>query len=762
MEKVSYKNRKKEVNELTQLILNNENKIIIYHSEEGYGNTAFISRIQYLLQTTKSLQILSAELSPQSTNPIQIITKNIVCKDNELYHNLQMFSDEENGIYTIPFSLSTIIKDLTQSETIASLFSEKEAAPIYTGFYQDRLKENFFKLISSLSAQKRIVFFIDNIQYIDNESVYELNSLIKKNNITFVLFKSGDSKNFEKFYYETEYVVPSIEIDFPAPNVKYAQELAKIYDRNLSKAEANHLIIESQKNIRKLLFLIRKSSSSHALSDLEFQLLKIMFFYDDYLSQEDLLQICNLSPYSSIFTNKIIADGLNKLEGNNYIYSVLSISEHKKVYKSLSHYKPQIDIADKVIICKSLLQFYYEKEKIDYKHLIHAFEIATDLKEKNKQLVFAAKIVKTALQMGYIIKDDIIEVLSKDETYNSMLLAGTYYFCNANYKNAKYILEKLLNENENRSLKIMYAIALNRCREHFEAKNLLLTLIQSSENIDELSILVTFLISNYVHSGNLDKAKEVFEKYNQKLKASRKYPYFLRNAATIFGFKKAYNLRSTAKTLFKELDDLFGYYTTIVNMSAYYIKTDVDYAINQIQMSYEELQQYNAQQIHLAANNLGICYLFKENYLQAMKYFNLSIEIAKTIMPITYASINLSNVYIKMGKDKEAYNCIHKLETQVRRSNLPRLKARFYYQSAFVNYIKGDFDTASKEINLARANSYSTATKKYFSSVSFLSEKIKDRVVYSEDMWNNLFSPCYLEYWIINSIDVLDNNFLPF
>ena len=123
MENISYKNRTKEVNELTQLILRNENKIIIYHSKEGYGNTAFISRIQYLLKTTKSLQILSAELSLENTNPVQIITKNIVCKNNELYHNLQMFSDKENGIYTIPFSLSTIIKDLTQSETLASLFS---------------------------------------------------------------------------------------------------------------------------------------------------------------------------------------------------------------------------------------------------------------------------------------------------------------------------------------------------------------------------------------------------------------------------------------------------------------------------------------------------------------------------------------------------------------------------------------------------------------------------------------------------------------
>lgn len=486
-----------------------------------------------------------------------------------------------------------------------------------------------------------------------------------------------------------------------------------------------------------------------------------MVLYDDYLSQKELLQLCHIGPYGAIFTNKIVVDCLKKLEANNYVFSVLSISEQKKIYKPLSHCKPQIDIADKVIIYRSLLQFYCKKEKVDYKHLIHAFEIATELKEKDKQLIFAIKIVKTALQMGYIVNDNVINVLAKDEAYTSRMLTGIYFFCNANYQNAKYILEMLLFEKENRSLRVMYAISLNRCREHLEAENLFLSLIQSYDNIDELSILVTFLISNYVHSGNLNKAKETFEKYDDQLQSSRKYPYFLRNSATIFGFEKAYNLRSTAKNLFMEMNDQFGYYTTIVNMSAYYIKTDVDYAVKQIQMSYEELQQYNAQQIHLAANNLGICYLCKDNYLQAMKYFNLCIEIAKTIMPITYASINLSNMYIKMGKDKDAYECIHKLEMRVNSSNLPRLKARFYYQAAFVNYIKGDFDTASKNIDLARANSYSTATKKYFSSMSFLSQKISDRIIYSEDMWDNLFSPCFLEYWTINSIDVLDNNLLP-
>lgn len=762
MENVLYKNRTKEVNELIQLIMKNEHKIIIYNSNEGYGNTAFISRIQYILQSTKTLQILSAELSPHNTNPVQIITKNIVCKDHELYHNLQLFSNEENGIYTIPLSLSTIIKDLTQSETLAALFSEKEALPIYTGFYKDRLKENFFKLASHISEKKRIIIFIDNIQYMDNESIYELNSLIRKTNITFVLFKSGDSKNFEKFCYEIEYLVPSIEVDFPEPNIKYVQELAKIYDRNLSKTEADYLIAESKKNIRKLLYLIRRSNYNYTLGDFELELLKIMTLYDDYVSRDELFQICSFGPYSTFFSQEIVQDSLNKLEMNNYISSILSITEQKKKYKVSSHYYPKINIADKVIINRSLLHFYYNQKKINFKQLNHAFTIAIELKERDKQLFFSIKIVKEALQMGYRVENLVIEILREHGDYNEKLLAGTYLFCNANYQNAKSIFEILILQNTNRSLEVMYAITLNRCREHTRAEQSLNSLIQSSENIDELTILVTFLISNYVHSGDIKKAESIFEQYYNKLKSSIKYPYFLRNSATIFEFEKAYNLRNTAKRLFKESDDMFGYYTTIINTSAYYIKSDIDYALNQILMAFEELQQYNAQQIYLAANNLGICYFFKNKYMQAIKYFNLSIEIAKTIMPITYASINLSNIYIKIGEIQKAYECISELYEEVTNSNLPRLKARYYYQSALVDYIKGNFDTASEKCKLAKSYSISTATKRYFSALFFLSEKIEKEIEYSDAFLDELFSPCYLEYWTINSIDILDNDFLSF
>ena len=59
MKNVAYKNHKKEINELVDLLLNGKEQIILYNSHEGYGNTSFIGRCQYILHKTLKLQLFA-------------------------------------------------------------------------------------------------------------------------------------------------------------------------------------------------------------------------------------------------------------------------------------------------------------------------------------------------------------------------------------------------------------------------------------------------------------------------------------------------------------------------------------------------------------------------------------------------------------------------------------------------------------------------------------------------------------------------------
>lgn len=760
MKSVAYKNHKREINELVELLLNGKEQIILYNSHEGYGNTSFIGRCQYILHKTPKLQLFCAELSLQETNPLHFIIKNIVSKEGAIYQQMQLFTDEEYGVTSIPLA-SSIVKDITQSDTLAALFDTKSAPPIYTGFYQDRLKDIFFQLINKIAKYKKVILFIDNAQFIDNESIYELLSLLNNPQITLVLFKTGEGKYFEKFYFETKYNFSGIEISFPEPDIEYVKELSSIYNKKISTSEADLLLYKSQKNVRKLLYYLRMPKTNTNLDDLEQQILKIMYIYNDYICENELILICNAGPYSGIYTNELIKSILQKLEEINYISSITNFTDKEKKYKFIKEYVPNIDIADKLTINKSLLQFYCKKGMLDYSQLNHAWEISSFLHDNIKLEYFSCQIVKTALEYGFTVKQDVITVVKKIKDKKTQLLVAVFLFCNAEYKQARNILESIPEYMENRSINVMFAIILNRCREHSVAEEKFIQLIKTSHDLNELAILVTFLISNHVHSNKLHKAREIFYKYQPRVQESKKYPYFLRNAATIFESTQAYELRNSAKIIFKKENDLFGYYSTIINMSSYLINNKPkDYATKQVLMAFEGLQQFNASQIHLAANNLGVCFLLSNNHLQAIKYLQLAIANAKTIMPITYATINLSNMYLKMQKFEDAYECMASLYNEVENSSIPRLKTRFYLHFAILHYVKGNYLKSQESYNKALRYSKSVVSTKINVIINLLKDRIKHKIPYENSLWPEIYLPCFLEYWTINSIDILSKDIL--
>lgn len=763
MKNVAYKNHDIEINELINLLLENKTQVILYNSHEGYGNTAFIQRIMYLLHVTDKYKLLYAELSSSAQNPLHEATKNIICKKGDLYQRIQFFSDEQNGSQDIPLILTSLVKDLTQSETISSLLKPQESIPIYAGFYQDRLKQNFFDLIHIITEEQKVFFFIDNIQYMDNDSLYELQALLQNAKITLILFKSGGGEFFDKFHDEIKYKFSEIELSFPEPDINYVQKLATIYNKTISEYEAAAMLSESQKNVRKILCNLRKPETVNTNLMLEDQLLKIIILYDDYMTCDELLKVCSYTPYFTIITENDVNNCIKSMENKGLLQVLTILETRKNQYKAISNIHIPIDVADNVVISKALSDYYNScSEILDYRHLCHAWSINKSLNYNNRMNIIAKRIMSIALKMGYTVPNPLIEYAKQQRDINIKILCATFLFCNANYQQAKALLEAILLQNEHRTLKVMYAISLNRCREHERAEHELLSLIESSNNIDEITILVSFLISNHIHSRKLNAAKELYKKYVHELKTSKKYPYFLRNAATIFDTTTAYTLRSSALKYFELSNDLFGYYSTTVNMTSYLIKHEtITYAISTIQKAFDTLQQYNASQIHLAANNLGICYLYAQDDINALKYLSLCFEKAKSIMPKGYSAINLSAFFLKKKQFDIAHFYLEKLHKEIRDSKLARLKAHFYLQCAFVEYANGNSPQANAAIINTQKYCSSAESSNLYAIVITIKSNLANNIPYSDEMFNSLFVPCFLEYWTINSIDALSDDFLP-
>ncbi len=762
MENVVYKNHETEINELINLLLNKKNQIILYNSHEGYGNTAFIQRIMYLLHTTPDYQILYAELTPSEQNPLHKVTQNIVSKKEKLYQRLQFFSDEQNCSQEIPITLSAVIKDITNSETLAALFSPQESIPIYAGFYQDRLKHNFFDLVHIITRQQRVIFFIDNIQFMDNDSFYELQALLQNPAITLVLFKSGEGHVFDKFYDEIKYKFSEVELNFPEPDIVYVQKLATLYHKTLSEYEAASILSENKGNIRKILCNMRKPENSDSNLMLEDQLIKIIILYNDYITQQELLQICSYTPYEGIISEEEISVCIKNIANKGLLQSITVLETRNIQYKPVSDIDISIDIADKMIISRALSNYYEHCDNLDYKHLCHAWHLNASINLMNRNKCLTYKVLLYALRMGYRVPNEILQYAKQQKDLNSKILTATFLFCNANYLSAKNLLEEILIDNDHRSFQVMHAISLNRCRYHDLAETKLSNLIETSHNIDEKTILVSFLISNCIHSRKLNQAKSLYEKYKDELKVSKKYPYFLRNAATVFDALTAYQLRSNALKYFKESNDFFGYYSTTINMTNYFLHHEsVEYTISIIQKAFNELQQYNANQIHLAANNLGVCYLYAKDYLNAIKYLSLCFEKAQSIMPKGYAAINLSAIFLQKKQYAKAHGYLDIISDEIRKSKLARLKAHYYLQCSLEEYVNGNFMQANAAIINTGKYCSQTENITVYKAVNFIKNNMGNNILYDEKMFSSMFVPCLLEYWTINSIDVLSEDFLP-
>lgn len=74
----------------------------------------------------------------------------------------------------------------------------------------------------------------------------------------------------------------------------------------------------------------------------------------------------------------------------------------------------------------------------------------------------------------------------------------------------------------------LFAVLLNRCRKHKKAEKILTCLAEDPNNY----VLKAFLISNYIHTEQLDKARKLYKIEKNNLKdtsADKNAGYFFRN-----------------------------------------------------------------------------------------------------------------------------------------------------------------------------------------------------------------------------------------
>lgn len=764
MKHIAYADRKKDVNAAISFLLSENEKFICYRTEPGYGVTAFFHRICYLLQSTENIVCLYSELSDNVRSPLHEACKKIVIKNGTLYQSLQMYADECYGEYSQTL-LDSMVQDLPAlGNTLSHLLDYPKTLPIYAGYYSDVIKQLFFELVKKELANKTVILFIDNVQNIDNSSMYDIIALAELNNVKVIMSQTGGSSLLEKLLLELEIRGSLRYVDFSEPSIECVQELWKNQSREISNSNAHLLIQQTQGNIRRIVHaaLYGKMPVMQSHSMVANEILTFIHILQGPVSLNDILLLLNDSPTCSFIDCSVVKQTISTLVQNGYLSCVLHFDgdevyrarirdDNQKYWNSLI-----LNDADALIYQDIIFRYLSTKKAHSMNELVRLYELA-DIVAPRRKTYWARELLIESLRLGYPISMEWIDTVRTLLEPENQLLCATCLFKKWKYTESLAVITKVWPQiQNNRDARILHGLILNRCRQHRKADEIIWDLISTSSDIDEKTVLLSIAVSNCIHGGNEDKAKKIVEDYSSSINASSQFGYFLRNSATLYEGDLAEGIWEDALKSFRQYNDEYGELTTYANMARIYIrKGNACYARTCLEKAYNGLMPYGMEQLHIVSNNLGVAHLYCGDILMAKKHLRIAKVIAKSIMPQTYIAINECCIMLEEKHPEQALETLVMLKKDVDASNLHRLKGRYYLALAGLYCLQGDFSNALADLSYAET---------FISSFSQLRECIREccskKSVPLITNSRQYFTPAYLEYWIANPLSIMSGNAL--
>lgn len=761
-----FADRKSNMDELYASLFQENRRFLCYRAASGYGITAFFHRFCYLLHSTDNVVCLFAELSDTNRSPLHEILKKVVSKNGNLYHMLQRFTDERYGEDEEPLLKSMVLDLPVGGETLANLlFNKSTAFPIYAGYYSDAMKEFFFEMVKEKLSHKKVLIFIDNAQFIDNPSVYDILALYQLRHVTFILSQSEETPNLEKLLMEISFRGDINFLDFPEPPIDCVKEILAHYNHVASDSEAINLIRQTNGDIRKIIFEAKYPSAQNVgqAGSLYSEILSLLYTLQGNISLSELLSMLEESPTCNMYAEQEVKHTIHSLIYKGLVSSVLQMDGREIFRVRVRHENQNIwdsilsNPADKLIYQDIVYRYLATMKMHTLDELKNLFALSKDIAPQY-QVSWGKALLVESLQRGTPIQAEWIEAVKKSTAPKERFLCALCTFRMWKYKETLEILTSLWPQmKESRDVEILLALTLNRCRKHCEADQLLWDLIKSSHDIDEKTILLSITISNCVHGGNEDKAKQIVLDHEAELSSSKVYGYFLRNSATLFQGEVANSYWEKSLIAFQNTGDEYGKLTTMVNMSRVYIRNgNLVYARSFMNRAYEGLLPYGIEQLHIAANNLGVTYFSCGDFLNAKRYLRIARLIAKSIMPQVYITINECCILLETGKQEEALKALLGYASDIDSSNIPRLKKRYYLALAGVYCVLGCFHDSQWALEMS--DQYSTGT--FLTLRNRIADRCKKGVMISHNNWRDYFSPAFLEYWIANPLSIMSKDVL--
>lgn len=727
--------------------------VIFLLAGKAFGITSFLK--DKLIPQLTDKRIRSFYINANNNGDLSSCILDLVIKDMQLYTIMQ---DCLNRVYGE--KNTTAIQSIVQAvpyagDLISHIVGRKIALPIYTGNFSSAIEEILTIFFSSLSEE--VIIVIDAAQNL-YESSYDLISDLINFNKIHVLFSINDYndvyRKLKNFVFLKGYSCRNI--NFCAPHEALIIEIGKLFNRKIEQPEAEKIFISSEQNIHKIIEIVSNSNIEYRLDLWAKAIVSVLNICPFPLESNTLYEIIKLSHLYSQHPldtfKKTLEDLLcaSIITAQNGFYELRSIY-HPEVNQLLNSY------TDQIVYKHSVLKYFQSKGIYNKSTVQLLYSLSCELKD-NHCIEYARFLLKYYLQDGSKISDEIIlnAKLDKTSSYDCVLCSIIYARKREYSKALKWINNVCVNSNI--YLKTFYGVLLNRTRYHSKAEEVLLEVINEIPDSEKKTIAYSFLISNYIHQEKLSDGQNIYLIAKSQCQDTQTLGYLVRNAISLFK-KRTPEMYEEALLCFKNVNDMFGYYSTLCNKGYAMLSTDIETGKKDLLEAYEYLNLYGENIAHIVNNDLGIAYLLQNDYGNAKYFFDKVIANEKNGMPKIFAQINLACCDALAGNIDLAVNNILELEENVKNSPLDRVRQKYYINRLMIEYIAG-ISVNDDLIHKAKKYTDRYNPNKTASSIAFYTKNAKATKRMPLNNWVELYSPCGLVYWFIDPLKIFPEGFL--
>ncbi|WP_375178986.1 hypothetical protein [Enterococcus rotai] len=757
----AYADRERERGELRSSLFQKNNKITYLEAFKACGITSFIKDFMSIIEEKDDyVKTIYIDMNRNKKLPIEVAATVFT---KEFDTKIQSYIDEKIGSKDQTFiqSLISIVPNI--GSLLGYVTQKKSALPVEFTYYNTVLEEiliDYFTDVLRESIERKVIIFLDNVQYIHEDDFDILKQLLLQTRLNFVLIETEKNDQIIKLsnhlYSRNN---SQTTIIFLAPHNKLIVELAQLENIDLNEDEANTILEEHKQNIHTIVNHIKQikhPNKNHSYSLVEKNIVQILLKSEISIEFRYLNEIvCRLPNTLEILPDQFVTS-IERLLAEQVISEEIN-NFGDKFYKLNTSNHPLL-ISSDLFFYEDAIYTYFSKldsSKLDYTlinllyNLSKKLELTTVSRYAKKKLFIEIKTQNT------LSKELFSEAALSTEHEDDCVYAAIFYCKHREYKQALEWID-YVNINENLSYRILRATLLSRCKRQKDAIEELKRCIKITKNRDLKCLLNSYLISTLIHSNKLVEAKKIYSDVHESIKDSKNYGYLLRNGMTLFSKKiEVYNC---ALDSFKQHNDLFGYYSTLANRGKEWCEQgNYEQSLLDLNDTVQELSKFGNRHLYVVFNNRGICQGLKGDFPNALSDLSIAERFSNDSMPIIFSKINYACMKLYMGEKKQALEILKKIEEEVATHPIDRVRQKYYPNRLFAEYANQTSEIFKYEELCGNYpdRSYPEKTRQFIDELR--QEEGIDKL--SFDTWKKYFQPCYLAYWYVDPLQLFVESF---